>query len=184
MTIRRTSGSARTPSAIDGWTGPGWRLLERHEVAVRAEPARALAAALDLPLTDLPLVLLLFRLRGLRVDPTMTLADFFATAPFLRLDEVPGQEAVYGVVARDGRPLRVAGPGAFRAAAAGAPLAAVVSFLAEPAPGGARLVTETWAASHGRAARLAFGLYWLAVGPFSALIRRLILAAARRSAEG
>jgi hypothetical protein len=49
-----------------------------------------------------------------------------------------------------------------------------ISFEAEPrAGGGSRLVTETRVANAGPA----FRLYWLFVGPFSALIRRRWLAA-------
>ncbi len=75
-----------------------------------------------------------------------------------------------------------ASPDAFRRAAPTAHLAAVASFRAEAAPGGARLATETWTRTSGRTAALAFGAYWLAIGPWSAWIRRLILRAARARA--
>ena len=51
-------------------------------------------------------------------------------------------------------------------------------------PGGeTRLATETRVHARDVAARRRFRFYWLAVGPFSALIRRRWLSAARRAAE-
>src|SRR6266566_7859667 len=49
--------------------------------------------------------------------------------------------------------------------------------------GGTRLATETRVHATDSAARRRFRLYWFVVGPFSALIRRRWLAAARRAAE-
>mgnify|MGYP003391044691 CR=1 FL=1 len=64
-------------------------------------------------------------------------------------------------------------------------MAAVGNFRVEPGGSGARLWTETWAQVSGPRARIAFGAYWLAVGPFSAWIRRMFLRAARaRAAAG
>jgi hypothetical protein len=47
--------------------------------------------------------------------------------------------------------------------------------------GGSLLVTETRVAAMDDGARRAFRRYWLAVGPFSALIRRRWLAATARA---
>ena len=49
------------------------------------------------------------------------------------------------------------------------------------ANGGSTLATETRVAAMDAKARRAFRAYWLAVGPFSGLIRRRWLAAAERS---
>jgi len=46
-----------------------------------------------------------------------------------------------------------------------------------------RLTTETWVETFGRRSRLLFAAYWLVVAPFSGLIRRELLATARRRAE-
>jgi hypothetical protein len=55
---------------------------------------------------------------------------------------------------------------------------------AEPRGGKrARLATETRVRALNPGARRRFRLYWLVVGPFSALIRRRWLSAARRAAE-
>jgi hypothetical protein len=179
----------RDPCRIDAFTGPGWKLVERHAVEVAAPPSVALAALRALRLRDLPAVRVLFALRGLRSDPAMTLDALFSSAPFVSLDEEPGREWVAGVLVppRDGAGRREPprSPDAFRSAvAAGAPLAAIVTFRAEPAGGGSRLWTETFTRTHGRAASLVFAGYWLAIGPFSAWIRRAFLDAARQAAQG
>jgi hypothetical protein len=58
--------------------------------------------------------------------------------------------------------------------------------LAAEAAGSGRSVlrTETRVFAADAAARRAFGRYWLAVGPFSSLVRRRWLAASARVAEG
>jgi hypothetical protein len=48
---------------------------------------------------------------------------------------------------------------------------------------GARLATETRVHGLSAAARRRLRLYWIVVGPFSALIRRRWLIAARRAAD-
>jgi hypothetical protein len=57
----------------------------------------------------------------------------------------------------------------------------VLELAASPLGNGSLLVTETRVAATDARARLAFRRHWLAVGPFSALIRRRWLAAVRRA---
>jgi hypothetical protein len=47
-----------------------------------------------------------------------------------------------------------------------------IDLRAEPIPGGSRLRTETRVQTTNERARRRFRVYWLAIGPFSALIRR------------
>ncbi|GAO02038.1 hypothetical protein [Anaeromyxobacter sp. PSR-1] len=170
----------RARCALDGWAGEGWTLLERHALAVASPPEVALSAALALRLSDLPAVRALFTLRRLGHAPDQALRDFFSAAPFAMLADEPGREWVFGVQ----RPAAARhGPAAFAGALAAAEFAAVGNFRAEPRDGGALLWTETWVRTRGRRAGLAFGAYWLAIGPFSAWIRRMILRAARARAE-
>jgi hypothetical protein len=177
---------SRPRCAADGWLGPGWSLLERHELVVAAPPATALAALSALRLRELPAVRALFSLRGLRHSAETTLRDFFSTRPFVILAEDPGRELVAGVLRA---PL---GPGggspatasAFARALGTAAFAAIATFRADPRPDGALLWTETWALTRGVRARVAFGAYWLAIGPWSAWTRRMFLRAARARAEG
>ena len=57
----------------------------------------------------------------------------------------------------------------------------VVDITATPDGDGSILATETRVAAMDARSRRAFRGYWLAVGPFSALIRRRWLAAAERA---
>lgn len=177
----------RPPCALDGWIGPGWRLLERHAIDVEAPPPAAVAALAGLRIRELPAVRALFALRGLGARPDATLREFFSTAPFVLLDE-GGAELVGGVLlpAREGeaRARVPRSPAEFERALARAPFAAVATFRAETRAGGAHLWTETWVRTRGPAAAATFAAYWLAVGPFSAWIRRMFLREARRRAEG
>src|SRR5512137_913835 len=173
----------RPACGIDRWTGPGWRLLERHELPVPATPEEALAALAGAPLADLPVVTALFALRGLPSRREATLRELFCTRPFLLLSEEPGRELVFGVLRPaaepDGARRLPRTAGEFVEAAKRAPLGAVVNFRADPAPGGSLLWTETFAGTHGAGAGLWFAAYWLAVGPWSAWIRRMFLRVAR-----
>jgi hypothetical protein len=59
----------------------------------------------------------------------------------------------------------------------------LVDVRAEPRGDGCVLSTETRVAAADAAARHAFRRYWLAIGPFSKLIRRRWLAAVARRAR-
>ncbi|MBI5068705.1 MAG: hypothetical protein HZB56_10735 [Deltaproteobacteria bacterium] len=171
---------------IDRWARPGWRLLERHELHVRATAAAAVEAVASTTLAELPAVRALFALRGLRFSKEMTLRTFFSTPPFVWLEEEVDREAVFGVLippAGPGGRKRPASPVEFREALGAAPFAALGTFRAEPEGQGVRLWTETWSRTRGGVPSLVFGAYWLAVGPWSAWIRRMFLRAARARAE-
>jgi hypothetical protein len=58
-----------------------------------------------------------------------------------------------------------------------------LAFDAEPIPGGSRLATETRVRALDDRARNGFRLYWLAIGPFSGLIRRRWLRAVQEIAR-
>lgn len=176
---------ARPACALDRWLPPGARRLERHAIRVAAPPAAAFHAIGSVTLRDLPAVRALFALRSIPFSPAMTLREFFGTAPFFVLEEEPASEVVFGVVGplSRGPAGRPASPADLSEAARRSGVAAVGNFRSEPAQGGARLWTETWALAPGAGARIAFGAYWLAIGPFSAWIRRMFLRAGRARAE-
>jgi hypothetical protein len=116
----------------------------------------------------------------------MTMEEMIA-AGFVVLGERPSEEIVIGVVGRFWRPasgiVRVsaaefgsyAEPGHARGA---------MNFRVDRRRGGCRLRTETRVNCVDDAALWRFRLYWAIVGPFSALIRREMLRAIRRDAEG
>lgn len=170
----------RSPALIDGWLPPGARLLERHETKVRVPPDRAYDAALQVPLNKMPVVRLLFWLRGIRYSPEMTIRRFFSTPPFLPLAEVPGQEVVFGIAGRPGGlGARLSSPEEFRSFSGPGGMKAIANFRVDPRKDGALISTETYVATFGRRSTCLFRAYWLVVGPFSALIRRELLRAAR-----
>lgn len=155
---------------------PEWDVNEMHEVVLDVPPVQALGAALASPAAP-GLVRVLLRLRGLRAAGSVE--DLLLGMGFELLAEEAG-EAVFGA---SGKPWRPGGAiSSFGDAPAGS-VRIVVNFLAEArSDGRTRLSTETRVAALDDGARRAFRRYWRLVGPFSALIRRRWLAAARRSA--
>jgi hypothetical protein len=158
---------------------PRYHHRERHSVRVHASPEAALAAARETQLGDVPLVAVLFRLRGLRAARGRPVWAALQARGF-RLHDPETLVLV-------GRPWTPAGG-----------IRAVDDFAGFDEPGyaklgldlravpdgtGSRLVTETRIYLTDSAARRRFAAYWLAVRPFSGLIRRLWLRAAKRRAE-
>jgi hypothetical protein len=129
---------------------PDYEVWERHQVALPVTPERALAVALASPAAPDRIVRTLLRLRGLGV-PRGSLEEFATTAPFREL----GRSQTEFVAGLSPRALRIA-----------------FDLRAEPHPAGALLTTETRVHALTPRARRLFRLYWLVVGPFSALIRR------------
>jgi hypothetical protein len=154
---------------------PEWDVNEVHAVVVSAAPERALAAALAANCAPGPARVLL-HLRGLRF--TGSIEDLFARLGF----EVLAREPCEVVVGGSGAPWRPRGRiAAFERARPGT-VRIAANFLAEPlVDGRTRLSTETRIAAADADARRAFRRYWLLVGPFSAVIRRLWLREIRRS---
>ncbi len=177
----------RAPSLIDGWLGPEARLLERHQSLVAAPPERVSEAVQQVRLVDMPIVRLLFIMRGIRHSKEMTLREFFSTPPFLILEEAPAHEVVIGDA---GRPWRLRehpstpDPDQFRAPGRPGTMHVIANFRVDAAENGSLMSTETWVETFGCRARWLFRGYWLIVGPFSALIRREFLRAARKWSEG
>ena len=155
---------------------PEYDVRERHERRVAGTPELAVAAALGTPVAPDALVRTLFRLRGL-----------------------PGGGSVHGALRAIGLKPLVDKPDCVVLGAAGRPwsprsrltafdkagagqVRIVFDITATAAGGGMSiLATETRVEAMDAGARRAFRRYWLAVGPFSALIRRRWLAAAERA---
>lgn len=179
----------RPLALIDRRLPKGAFMLEHHDIYVRVPPADAFAAATALSLSDLPLVRLLFVLRGIPFRSEMSLRDFFTTEPFLLLDEEPHTEIVFGIVGpfwslrRGHMPPEIPqSPAAFSEALNSGRMAAVGNLRVEAGGGGsARLWTETWVSAPGAASAALFAGYWMAIGPWSALIRKRLLNAAAGS---
>ena len=156
---------------LDRWL-PEFDVHELHDIHVAAPPETAFAAALGIPVAPDALVRTLFRLRGLPAGGSLEGA--MRAIGFAELERSPTLLVLGGA----GRPWsprarlvgwEQAGEGQVRMAFA---------LWAEAEGEGARLATETRVLALGESARRGFRRYWLAVGPFSALIRRRWLKAA------
>ena len=152
---------------------PQFDANETHSISLACEAERALELALDAPAAPGRLVAALFLARGL--PPTSSVQGLFARMGF----ETLSASSTEVVVGASGTPWRPSGsigpfteprPGTVRIA---------TDLRATPVPGGCVLSTETRVLAVDDPARRAFARYWVVVGPFSALIRRRWLRAAR-----
>lgn len=157
---------------------PRYHFAERHTIEVRASPVRALAAAREVTLDETPLVRLLFRLRGL---PTPH-GSIFEAMRAIEFDLLwaDDSEVVLGGI---GQPWRVRGSvrreADFGSFAEPGFAKMAFNFAAE----GRTISTETRVLLTDEASRRRFRRYWLLIRPFSGLIRRSWLRAAKRRAE-
>ena len=153
---------------------PQYHHRERHSIAVDAPAERALAAAREVRLEDMPAVRTLVRLRGMRPQPG-SLWDAMRRSSFRVRDD----DTLVAV----GRPWQLRGG-----------MLEVDDFAGFTEPGYAKmavdlrfadghLVTETRVFLTSTAARRRFRAYWLVVRPFSGLTRLVWLRAAKRRAE-
>jgi hypothetical protein len=145
---------------IDDWL-PEFDVGERHDAAVAAEPERAIDIALAAPAAPDRFVGALFAARGMPARGR-TIEEFLRSHPFDVLGRAPTEWAA----ALDRERIKIA-----------------IDFRAERIPGGSRLTTETRVKAMDDQARRTFRLYWLAIGPFSALIRRRWLRAIQAAAR-
>ena len=166
---------------------PGYDVVMRHAVTVAAPAATVWDALHRADFAGAWYVRALLVLRGLRRPRgarPLTL-DRVVAGGFVRLGERAGRELALGLVGRfwtpSGGRVRVT-PGAFRGFAVPGNAKAVWTFALEPLGAATRVSTETRIACTDAASRRRFRLYWLAVRPFSGLIRRAMLAAIAREA--
>jgi hypothetical protein len=190
-----------SPSLIDAFL-PAYDVAASYATRVAAPPERVWAAVRAREMRGSPLVRGLFLLRSLPallVHPRRALArrgerrglgltlDDLLRGGFTLLGERPGEELLLGLVGRfwraDGGIVRVAA-GEWREWDRPGYAKAAWSFTLEPGAGGVRLATETRVRCTDAASRRRFLRYWRLVGPFSGLIRRDLLRAVRRAAEG
>jgi hypothetical protein len=143
---------------------PDYDAFERHERVVSASP-----------IAPDGIVRTLFRLRGLPGGGTVYGA--MRALGFSSLLEEPAC-LVIGAAGRPWSPRGGLVP--FEKAGAGQ-VRLLLEVSATPVDGGALLYTETRIQAMDARSRRAFRAYWLAVGPFSGLIRSRWLAAAERA---
>jgi hypothetical protein len=158
---------------------PVYHHSERHSIRVDATPEAALAAARETRLEDVPLVSILFRLRGLKAAPRGPIWASLQAQGF-RLHDPETLVLIGRPWSRRGGTrvdedfVHFSEPGYAKLA---------VDLRALPDGEAARLETETRVFLTDAASRRRFAAYWLLIRPFSGLTRRLWLRSAKRRAE-
>ncbi len=152
---------------------PQFDVNEIHSISLACSAERALELALTAPAAPGRLVATLFRARGL--PPATSVQGLFDQMGFETLSTSP-TEVVLGATGAPWRPT-----GGLRSFADARPgtVRVAVDIRATAVAGGCILSTETRVLAVDDDARRAFLRYWVVVGPFSALIRRRWLRAAR-----
>ena len=165
---------------------------EHHQRAIAADPARVGAAIRAVTPADVPLARLLMRVRGIsrRTGPgDRPFLDGMTEIGFAELGDGGAEELVFGGI---GQPWRLSGgesvAGRRRSAFSGFNRPGFVKmamdFRLRPTPRGTELETRTWVKATDPASRRRFRLYWLAVRFGSGIIRRSLLGAIAKRAEG
>ena len=156
---------------------------ERHTALVRATPEKTYGAILTANLAAHPLAKLLMLLRGIgfRRRRASAFADGFHVVA-----QDPPSEIVIGLEGPFWKPTcKVRGVDAAQFATPVPPdtARATMNFFVERDGDASRVTTETRILCSDDA-RPKFRLYWLVIRPFSGIIRRLMLGAIRKEAEG
>lgn len=163
---------------------PAWEVGEIHASEVLAPPEACWRAVRTTDFRQSWIIRTLFRMRGLSSD--LGDLDSFIEEGFELVAEAPGREVVLGLAGgvRGRRLVRFPMP-ASGLTAFDAPGVIVIAwnFTVEPqGPAASRVRTETRVRATSPGVRAAFRAYWFIVGPFSALIRRRMLALIGRAA--
>jgi hypothetical protein len=173
---------------------PTYDVIEHHEAIVNAPVDVTYRAVREFDLARSPVVLALLTLRGLphlftgAVKPSRRLGlEEVRHTGFVLLTEEPGREIVLGVVGKFWQlssGIHRIDASEFTDFDSPGYAKAVWNFVvSERAGGGSTVVTETRVLCTDDDARRKFSLYWRLVGPFSALIRRVLLGQIKRDAE-
>jgi hypothetical protein len=164
---------------------PRYDAIETHSIEIDAPPDVVFRALSTTDFTASPIIQTLMFLRSWKRAPKRrptTLATLNA-AGFGVLAEEENREIVLGVVGRFWRPIGNILP--FDRAQFPAPVPGMAigvwNFAVEPHGDGTTLSTETRVLCGDAASRRKFLAYWFFVGPFSALIRRVMLRTIRRA---
>jgi len=158
---------------------PVYHHHERHAIRVAASPERALVAAREARIEDVPLVGLLFKLRGLRTASRGPLWDALLAEGF----QAFGENTLV-LVGKPWSPKGATRPfDDFVAFAEPGYAKMAMDLRVFPDGDGARLETETRVYLTDALAKRRFRAYWLVIRPFSGLVRRSWLRAAKKRAE-
>lgn len=176
---------------------PEYEFGSRHRIVVGAPPGRVLKAAEQATPGEMPFVRLLFavkslpatlaRRRGLPTGRASPLLGQMLNSGFVPLAREPGLKVVAGVVAAPwkigGSPVPISDVEEFVAFDEPGYMKGAMNFSVESSEGVALLRSETRVLTTDPASQRAFGRYWRIIRPWSGLIRRSWLRAARCKAE-
>jgi len=174
---------------------PQHHFVESHALPIRAEPGRILDIVERLDVADDRLIAFFIALREApgRLAARLGLRSAFASRSFGLSDFLPlgregDREVCFGLAGRFWRADygldRPSDAPAFRTWSAPGSARLVIDFVAEPREDHVMLRTQTRVFCIDAEARRRFLPYWLLIRPVSGLIRRRLLAAIRRRAEG
>jgi hypothetical protein len=165
---------------------PSYQVRERHEIEAAASADRAYRAIHEVEFTKSAMTRFLFAVRGLPWRGPLGLRDIDDIG-FVLLGEEAGTEIVYGLIGRFWRPsggLRLVTPDGFVSFTEPGYAKAAWNFRVDPVSDSRSLVsTETRVVTTDDDSRRSFARYWRVIGPFSALIRRRLLALIGDEAE-
>lgn len=179
---------------------PNFQFREVHSIMINATASRVLSSVKSLRPADVPVVGVLMALRsipaflfeGKRYAPNRSdqpLIHQIVGSGFLILGEEPDSELALGTIGQFWKPTGnlcrdIATPSQFQDFQENGWAKAGWNFLVERTQSKTRLTTETRIVALGTGAKRKFGFYWLIIRGGSGLIRRAILRAIKRKAEG
>jgi hypothetical protein len=170
---------------------PAYEFSERHEIVIPADSEQVDRALRAVSVDEVPVVRLLFSLRGVRRSGRDTSRPLLGLAALgsVVLEDVPREGVLLGLTGQFWRLRGGSDLGRPRTAEEFAAYdrpdvcKAVIDFrIAELGADGCRLTTETRVHVADPAARRAFRRYWRVIRPFSGLTRIVFLRAVRREA--
>lgn len=172
---------------------PVWQFHEVHRIRIAASAEQVYRAIKAVSADEILFYRTLTWIRRLgrptppsilNPPPHAPLLEVAIGGGFLPLADEPGREVVVGtvVIAPGGAP-RPRSPGEYRALEAPGYAKGTMNFLITKSESDCVVTTETRVHATDARSRLRFGIYWLAIYPGSALIRRMWLRAIKRRAE-
>jgi hypothetical protein len=161
---------------------PVYDFQEAHSIKIKVRSTETYEKMLHCDVSESFLIRFLFGLRGIKIN-RYTISHI-PEMGFIKLDEIPGQEIVYGMVTTS--PMfnccdPNSTPSMFLEKTQGAILKGVINFHLSNEDSSTQIIsTETRIWCGTKKLRSKFRLYWFFVKPFSQLIRRSVLRQIKR----
>ena len=165
---------------------PDYHFSERHEIEIR-QPAEAIYQLIhEFDFSGSLVIRMLFKIRGL--TSTMTLKKGLLREHFVELENISGKELILGLIGQFWKPngnLQKVNKSEFLSFHQPGFAKATWNFeLLQKNPTLTLLRTETRIACLDAKSHTLFSRYWFLIRPFSGLIRKEMLRAVKKKAEG